>query len=141
MAGNLEPLTAGNCWSKTGTPSWVADWSWADKFPWRFSRVGSRSRALGRWALTAPQKMDVGKPSILPYQASGASVMTICFSPDDTQITCQGFFVDQISGLGARGKNIREWIKASIIQPPKDQINAYGHLYVMVFLKLSIALL
>lgn len=43
VAGNLEPLRAGNCWSKTETPSWAADWSWAGKFPWRFSRVGSHS--------------------------------------------------------------------------------------------------
>lgn len=55
--------------------------------------------------------------------------MKISFSPDDTKITCQGFLVDEISGLGARSKNRSQWVQGSIIQPPKDQINAYGNIF------------
>ena len=103
---NLEPLRETNPWGKTYTPSWAADWSWNGRL--RYARP--ESPLWGPfWSQDAV--------NALPYSASGKTLPQCSFSNGDCYLTCRGFLIDKIAGLGARGSSYFSWLEGSIVQP------------------------
>jgi len=117
--GNLEPIREGNPWGRTGSPSWAADWTWNGRN--RHSRMTE--------TIWGPYWKAKGEPpvvrSALPYRASGDRTMGISFSNADLFLTCRGFLLDKVDGLGAREYGYFDWLEHTIEQPTSDA-NAYG---------------
>jgi len=60
-----------------------------------------------------------------PYHASGAIAPKFSFSKNNLHLTCQGFLIDKIDGLAARGDGYFDWLEGSVIQPDSRK-TAYG---------------
>lgn len=60
----------------------------------------------------------------LPYRASGDNKMEASFSNDDFLLTCRGFLLDEVDGLGAREYDYFTWLEHTIDQPASTA-NAY----------------
>ncbi|RYP92168.1 hypothetical protein DL770_001675 [Monosporascus sp. CRB-9-2] len=113
---NLEPLREGNPWSKTGTPSWTADWKWDGRF--RYSRA--ESPLWGAW-----EKKDAPEPRPEHiYSAAGNASPKFSF-PGNSLLKCKGFVLDSVAGLGARANGYFGWYKRSIRQA-QGWKSAYG---------------
>ncbi|KAE9375137.1 HET-domain-containing protein [Stipitochalara longipes BDJ] len=117
--GNLEPIREGNPWGQTASPSWAADWTWDGRN--RHSRMTE--------AIWGPYWKAKGQPpvvrSAIPYHASGDRKMNISFSNADLFLTCRGFLLDEVDGLGAREYGYFDWLENTIDQPASET-NAYG---------------
>ena len=103
----LEPLRESNPWGKTGTPSWAADWTWDGRLP--YSRTESPPFWTPRNAVQNPMRS-------VSYHASAKTPPKLSFSTDGLLLTCQGFLIDEIAGLSARGRGIYIWLEKTVIQ-------------------------
>lgn len=116
--GNLEPIREGNPWGEMKPPSWAADWTWNGRI--RHGRVTED--------IVGPFWRPRGLPPVSrlakPYHASGESAMEVLFSKYDLHLTCRGFIVDEVDGLGAREHGYFHW-SSHTIQQPKSQKNVY----------------
>ncbi|KAF3016483.1 hypothetical protein E8E14_009765 [Neopestalotiopsis sp. 37M] len=104
---DLEPLREGNPWSRTGTPSWAADWTWGGRL--RYSRP--ESRLWGFWNVWNEQPID---PRGI-YRAAGNEAAHYTFI-DDKVLQCSGFVVDVVTGLGAVGSGYFAWDSSAMEQ-------------------------
>lgn len=113
---DLEPLREGNPWSLTGTPSWAADWTWGGRL--RYSRP--ETPLWGFWTLDEQPQVD---PKGV-YNAAGSLPAEFAFINDRT-LTCKGFVVDLIIGLGAVAHGYFNW-NASEVKQASSWRSAYG---------------
>jgi hypothetical protein len=117
--GNLEPIREGNPWGRTASPSWAADWTWNGRN--RHSRMTE--------TIWGPYWTLKGQPpvvrSAIPYRASGSRKMEASFSNADLFLTCRGFLLDEVDGLGAREYGYFDWLEHTVSQPTSEA-NAYG---------------
>ncbi|ETS76121.1 hypothetical protein PFICI_11508 [Pestalotiopsis fici W106-1] len=97
---DLEPLREGNPWSRTGTPSWAADWTWDGRL--RYSRP--ETPLWGFWNVWNEQPIDARRL----YRAAGDKVAQYTFI-DEKVLKCRGFVVDVVTGLGAVGSGYFAW--------------------------------
>jgi hypothetical protein len=116
--GNLEPIREGSPWGNSGSPTWAADWTWNGRI--RRSRL-----VVDIWGpFWRPKGMPPVFRSAMQYAASGKTPMDASFSDDGLLLTCRGFIVDEIDGLGAAEYGYFTWDPSSIHQPKSDK-NAY----------------
>ena len=115
--GNLEPLRDCNPWGETPTPSWAADWTWDGRH--RYSRLDTPVWVWGPFG-------DQEAAARISYCASGNTLPEASFSDDNLHLTCQGFVIDRISGLTARGDGYDSWSADSIVQPENGK-SIYGN--------------
>ncbi|KAH8904687.1 hypothetical protein BR93DRAFT_882710 [Coniochaeta sp. PMI_546] len=128
VCDNLEPIREGNPWGPSKTPSWAADWQWRGRLRW--SRVESRlwCEAVLTWSDSDSSSRNTTRDNHIPYQASGNTQHDSLFSVEDSLLSCSGFIVDSISGLGARGVAYFEIDPLSVVQPCPPWKSAYGDL-------------
>jgi len=116
--GNLDPIREGNSCGTSGSPTWAADWTWTGRI--RHSRL-----VVDIWGpFWRPKGMPPVFRSAMQYCASGNRVMDASFSDDGLLLTCRGFVVDEVDGLGAAEEGYFSWEPGSIRQPKSDK-NAY----------------
>ncbi|KAH6644891.1 heterokaryon incompatibility protein-domain-containing protein [Boeremia exigua] len=99
---SLDPLREGNPWGPSGCPSWAADWFWEGRI--RYCRV--EHRLWGPTYLFPPSDND---EPLIPYQASGPLKSEFAFSTNDRVLECNGFIVDEITGLSAAAAGYFQW--------------------------------
>jgi hypothetical protein len=117
-ADNLEPLRQGNPWGPTGTPSWAADWTWKGRN--RFSRP----EYLPATPLWDPSTPEPDPDTIFCAHSRLPASYTFC---DDWKLMqCQGFILDEVSGLGATEAGFFDWDMDSLVQCPSWK-SAYGN--------------
>ncbi|KAJ4176424.1 hypothetical protein NW767_015448 [Fusarium falciforme] len=116
---NLEPLRDCNPWGPSCAPSWVADWQWDGRL--RSSRAESQLWGPPRLFPRLPPDVSFQ----VPFRASGGSSPDASFSDDRARLSCDGFILDNITGLSARGKGYFSMDKRSIAQPKRWR-SAYG---------------
>jgi hypothetical protein len=116
---DLDPIREGNCWSKTNTPTWAADWTWNGRL--RYNR--SETRFWGPFW----EKADTSGLAVPaePYCASGDTKAGYSFSADGLLLHCRGFLIDKISGLGSREAGYFGWPGEYTVNA-KQQASAYG---------------
>jgi len=117
---SLDPLREANPWGPTGTPSWVADWTWDDG---RLSLARIENRLWGPTWLSGNSIPDASVYK--PYEAAGGSTCEITFT-ESRLLTCNGFVADSITGLSARGRGYQAWSRSTIIQA-KQWTSIYGN--------------
>ncbi|KAF2025714.1 hypothetical protein EK21DRAFT_103759 [Setomelanomma holmii] len=114
---SLDPLREANPWGPTDCPSWVADWLWRGHD--HLTRMDAPTwgpRYLFGW------KFD--NSDHVPYSASGNTKPTVRFL-DHGVLECQGFVVDAISGLSARGVEYFSWDHDTVVSP-NSFVSVYG---------------
>lgn len=116
---NLDPLREGNPWSHLDTPSWAADWTWNGRLRHRSPEKNDLWGPF--WTRKGPAQMV---EAATPYRASGDTSPEVSFSDNNLRLTCQGFIIDEVAGLSARGEGYFKWQESSIVQPDQDN-NAY----------------
>jgi len=111
---NLDPILEGNPWGPSNGPSWAADWLWSGRLRW-----GRPSAHVWGPPGLFPRPGADGASSHVPYRASGDTRHTTQFSSDGLLLSCDGFIVDRINGLSARGTSYFTWDEDSIVQPER----------------------
>jgi hypothetical protein len=98
--GNLEILREGRRWGNHVRPSWAPDWT-----------AGFHGR-----------ESDLPRP----YNAGDGKPAKFSFGEDGLQLTCSGYILDRIDGLGAQQDGYNwEWLPETIVQP-SNRISIYG---------------
>ena len=98
ISGNLEILRDCNPWGKANAPSWCPDWTWNNRL--RDAR------------------------DVAPFHAAGDLRSSASFGNGHV-LTCRGFIIDTIKGLGAHQVGKYAWKEESIVQPAPCK-SAYG---------------
>jgi hypothetical protein len=98
--GNLEILREGKLWGNHARPSWAPDWT-----------AGFHGR-----------EADLPRP----YNAGDGKLAKFSFGGDGIQLTCSGYILDRIDGLGAQQDGYDwEWLPQTIVQP-SNRVTIYG---------------
>lgn len=107
--GNLEPLREANPWGDVVTPSWVVDWTWEGRI--RYSKP--ENVFIGPyWNPGSPEPQ-----SATMYCADGRRKAQYRFSSNSQLLTCRGFILDTICGLGACERGYFKWQSSSVVSP------------------------
>jgi len=120
QSNNLEALREGNPWSGSGAPSWAADWTWKGRL--RYSRPDIP--IWGFWQVSYDSYEPGAQSAEGLYRAAGDLPVQFSF-PSPRLLSCKGFVLDRVRGLGAVGRGYWEWDDSQVVQYPLWR-SAYG---------------
>ncbi|KAK4224082.1 heterokaryon incompatibility protein-domain-containing protein [Podospora fimiseda] len=107
---NLESLRHANLWGNFGAPTWAVDWTYRGRVRW--SRVETvLTGPTSSQQDSKPERVynaHLGMPANYRFISGGRNML----------LSCSGFIVDEIVGLGAPENGYFKWFKNKLVECP-----------------------